>query len=86
MHELVFSQTATFSKPLVTLRTLEFLSRMSLQMTFHVRVIRETLLTPKARVRPLSSVNPHVNVKVSFNCETLSTLSAAERLLSSVNS
>ncbi len=49
-------------------------------------MIHESLLTPKTRVRPLSSVNSYMNLKVSFVRETLSTLRADEWLLSSVNS
>ncbi len=55
-------------------------------MLFQACVIFETLFTLKTLVRPLSSVNSDVQLKVSFNCEALSTLRAGERLLSSVKS
>ncbi len=48
----------------------------SLQITFQVSLIRETLLTLKTRERLLSSVKSHMDLKTYIMSETLSTMMA----------
>ena len=47
------------------------LSRMRPKVLREIAARREALLTLRARIRPLASMNSHVNIEVAISCELL---------------
>ncbi len=77
-------EIAPFSEALVTLRALQFPSRMRLQMKFQASPIRKASFTLIALERLLSGVKPHVILKGFDEWENPSAQVAFEGFFSGV--